>query len=323
MLTQENLKWYEKNKKYMSEAGMSLLFRQVTCPVLCFIIRSMKIIALMENTLGDERCTALHGLSFYIESERHKILFDSGPSDETLNNAQKLGVDLKCVDTAVLSHGHYDHSGGLLAFAALNSRAKIYMQKDAGGENYAFDGPEKGYRYIGIDKKILGLPQLELIQGDLQIDEELFLFTIDRRTFAVPGTNRRIVRKCTGRETYVQDDFSHEHCLFIKGKSPEASALISGCAHNGILNIMEEFIRKFGKASLPKTVISGFHLMKKNGYEESDLEEERFIARKLMDYPCKFITCHCTGEEPYENMKKIMGDRLNYIRTGNIGNAES
>lgn len=284
----------------------------------------MKITALMENTPGAEGCTALHGLSFFIETKKHKILFDSGPSPETLKNAEVLGIDLKEVDIAVLSHGHYDHSGGLLAFAQLNPHAKIYMQRGAGGENYAFDGPDKGYRYIGIDKKILDLPQLVLLDGDFKIDEELSIFTIDQRKFPLPSTNRRIMKKTSqggnspsDSASFTQDDFSHEHCLFINNGDKE-SALISGCAHNGILNIIEEFIRKYGRDQLPPLVLSGFHLMRKTGYQESDFEEDREIARKLMTYPSKFYTCHCTGLEPYEEMKNIMGKKLEYLHTGNI-----
>nr|MCR5187388.1 MBL fold metallo-hydrolase [Treponema sp.] len=65
-------------------------------------------------------------------------------------------------------------------------------------------------------------------------------------------------------------------------------------------------------------VLSGFHLMRKTGYQESDFEEDREIARKLMTYPSKFYTCHCTGQEPYEEMKNIMGKKLEYLHTGNI-----
>jgi len=295
----------------------------------------MRITALIENTPGVEGCLPLHGLSFFIETKSHKILFDFGPSDETLRNAEKLGIDLGQVDVAVLSHGHYDHSGGLLAFAALNPSAKIYMQRGAGGENYAFDGPDKGYRYIGIDKRILQLPQVQLLDGDYRIDEELSLFTVETRPYPLPSTNRRILKKVcqaptapvagaaptgvagTAPCTYIQDDFSHEHCLFVSCDDG-SQALISGCAHNGILNIMEEFIRKFGRDKLPQLVVSGFHLMKKSGYQESDFAEQRDIARKLASYPCKFYTCHCTGEEPYSQMKLVLGDKLDYIHTGNI-----
>jgi 7,8-dihydropterin-6-yl-methyl-4-(beta-D-ribofuranosyl)aminobenzene 5'-phosphate synthase len=63
-------------------------------------------------------------------------------------------------------------------------------------------------------------------------------------------------------------------------------------------------------------VISGFHLLRKDGYSEQDFAEHEEIARRLCEYPCMFCTCHCTGTEPFERMKAIMGDRLRYIRTG-------
>ena len=118
----------------------------------------MRIINLVENELGETDCEAVHGLSFYVETDNHKLPFDASPSDLVIRNAQKLGVDLTAIDTVILSHGHYDHSGGILPFMEMNPRAKIYMQHNAGGEYYAFDGGDKGFRYIGIDKKILSLP---------------------------------------------------------------------------------------------------------------------------------------------------------------------
>lgn len=91
----------------------------------------MRIINLVENELGDSGCEAAHGLSFYVETDNHKLLFDSSPSEVVLQNAQKLGVNLATVDTVILSHGHYDHSGGILPFVEINPRAKIYMQQNA------------------------------------------------------------------------------------------------------------------------------------------------------------------------------------------------
>ena len=113
----------------------------------------MRILNLVENEEGVPGCEAAHGLSFYIETQNHKLLFDTSPSDVVLRNAERLGVDLTAADTVILSHGHYDHSGGILAFTSFNPNAKIYLQNKAGGEFYAFDGEDKGFRYIGIDKR--------------------------------------------------------------------------------------------------------------------------------------------------------------------------
>ena len=140
----------------------------------------MRIINLIENTEGRSGCAYAHGLSFYVETEKHKLLLDLGPSGETLKNAQALGIDLAKVDTVILSHGHYDHSGGIMPFAGINDQAVIYMQQSATGDYYADNGrsaPER-YEYIGIDKKIAELPQVRFLQGDHRIDDELELFTI-------------------------------------------------------------------------------------------------------------------------------------------------
>ena len=77
----------------------------------------MRIINLTENTLGRAGCLAEHGLCFYIETDNHRVLMDTGQTDLFRQNAEKLGVDLTAVDTVVLSHGHYDHGGGIPAFA--------------------------------------------------------------------------------------------------------------------------------------------------------------------------------------------------------------
>lgn len=89
----------------------------------------MKIYTLMENTAASEEFVASHGLSFYIETKNHRILFDMGPDGRFLENADRLGVDISKVDLAILSHGHYDHGGGLAAFLEANSTALVHIQK--------------------------------------------------------------------------------------------------------------------------------------------------------------------------------------------------
>lgn len=154
----------------------------------------MRIINLIENTEGRSECLFEHGLSFYIETESHKTLLDLGQTDSSLKNAKKLGINLNEVDTVVLSHGHYDHSGGLIPFTKINDHAAIYMQSSASGEFYAYDG-DNSYRYIGIDKRILMLSQLRLLKGDYVIDDELELFTIKNRAHSLPFTNKCLLIK--------------------------------------------------------------------------------------------------------------------------------
>ncbi|MCR5400664.1 MAG: MBL fold metallo-hydrolase [Treponema sp.] len=272
----------------------------------------MRIINLVENEVGDSGCEAAHGLSFYIETQSHRLLFDTSPSELVLCNARKLGVNLAAVDTVILSHGHYDHSGGILPFVEINPRAKIYMQHNAGGEYYAFDGEEKGYRYIGIDKKIFSLPQLQLLKGDTKLDDQLQLFTVEKRAWPLPSTNKRLRELCDG--LYVQDEFRHEQNLLLTAGGKKI--LFCGCAHNGILNVMETLERKFGSAMLPDLVIGGFHLMKRTDFSQADTAEVTEIANRLKNYKAHFATCHCTGLPVYTQMKEIMGDQLSYVRSG-------
>ena len=272
----------------------------------------MKIINLIENTPGREGCAAAHGLSFYVETKKHKLLVDLGPSEETLQNAKVLGIDLAAVDTVILSHGHYDHSGGILPFTKINDKALIYMQESATDAYYADDGESASerYRYIGIDPEIMKLPQVKLLQGDIILDDELELLTIKKRSHELPFTNKRLLVKT--QDGFKRDAFVHEHFLVVKQEGK--TILLSGCAHNGILSILDAYIEKYGKA--PDLVVSGFHLMKKTEYRESEIEEIEGIAGELKNYSTNYVTCHCTGTTAFDVMKNILGEQLEYIHSG-------
>lgn len=273
----------------------------------------MKIVNLIENTEGVPGCAYEHGLSFYVETTKHKVVMDLGQTDGAILNAEALGIDLKAVDTVVLSHGHYDHSGGILPFSKLNKHALIYMQKDADGEYFADDGEiaeGERYKYIGIDKDILKLSQVRLIRGDYRLDDDLELFTIKQRTHKLPFPNSRLLIR--DKDGFLPDDFGHEQYLVIRENG--LSVMISGCAHNGMLSIMDAYIEKYGK--FPDVVISGFHLMVDREYREEEWEEIRAIANKLKTFPTKFFTGHCTGIAAFEEMKRIMGEKLSYVSSG-------
>lgn len=264
----------------------------------------MKITILVENSEGTAGTKAEHGLSVYVETAEHTILSDTGASDAVINNAKVLGVDLKKVDTLVLSHGHYDHCGGVLPFAQINPDAEIYIRRLADGPYY--DDEDK---YIGIDKKIMDLPHLHIVDGDTQIDEGLFLFgDVTGRQF-FPFGNKKILKEVDGCR--IEDTFEHEQSLVITEESKHV--LISGCAHCGIVNIMNRFRELFG--TNPDYVITGFHLMKKTDYTEDELQLIRGTAEELLKTKTKFYSGHCTGDAG-KYLKEIMQDRLTLMHTG-------
>lgn len=268
----------------------------------------MKIVNLIENTKGGRDCLFEHGLSFYVETKRHRLLVDTGASDAFIRNAGRLGIDLKKVDTVVISHGHYDHAGGVLAFAKQNSAARIWIQRLAKEAYYHRN--ERMEKYIGMDPGVKELPQIEWVDGNRRIDDEIFLFggVCGRRLW--PSGNRELAVK-RGEEFY-QDEFFHEQYVVLE--EAEKKVLISGCAHNGILNILDTFREICGRD--PDVVISGFHMRKKSGYGKEDLELAENTALELKRLNTRFYTGHCTGEIPYQAMKNVMGEQLQYVHSG-------
>lgn len=272
----------------------------------------MRIINLVENTEGASGCGSEHGLSFYIEMEHHKLLADTGATDLLLKNAEKLGIDLTEVDTVILSHGHYDHGGGILPFAEINPAAKIYIPAAAFGAYYSLrDGAP---RYIGLAEEIRRLPQVVIVGGTaagiFRIDDELSLFSGIGNTYPIPSANRNLRVKT--KQGLRQDDFRHEQCLVVSEGGRKV--LLSGCAHHGILNVLDRYRELFGGE--PDVAISGFHMMKKSGYSKEDLDMIADTAKELSKVNTVFCTGHCTGTEPFEAMKKIMGGQLRYVHSG-------
>ncbi len=258
----------------------------------------MKVKMLMENTKKDCNLCMEHGLSIYIEACGHKILFDAGQSQAFAQNGAYMNVELSEIDTAILSHGHYDHSGGLMHFLEINQRANLYVNEYAFGAFYSGTGKE-----IGVDPSLKDHPQVIHTTDYTKLAEGLELFTYNQmeRTYGSNSENLFVKEE----EQLIQDSFIHEQYLLIT--EGEKRVLISGCSHKGIRNI-ETWVQ-------PDVLIGGFHFkgieMNQEGMESLDGH-----ARYLQQFPTKYYTCHCTGTEQYAHMKGRMGEQVDYLCAG-------
>ena len=266
----------------------------------------MKIVSLVENTSNFPDLYIRHGLSLYLETSSHRILFDFGPDDTFLNNAATLHIDLANVDVAFLSHGHYDHGGGLPTFLSINHHAPIYLHKNA---FHSFWSSET--RYIGLDQQLKTNPQLCFTDGVTKLYDGMTLIS------GAPGHRFPASSNCNLKQelpdgTRIADDFSHEQSLIIE--DGDICLLLAGCAHSGIVNIMDQAKKVVGR---PMThVIAGFHLYQPRcGISEPE-ENVRAIAAALKRTKTKYYTCHCTGAPSYEILLQELGSQISYFSTG-------
>lgn len=259
----------------------------------------MRITCLMENTACSTELAAEHGLSLHIDLGPRRILFDMGQTEQFACNARLLGVDLDRVDTAVLSHGHYDHGGGMDCFLRTNDHAMVYHAAAAFGGHY--HGPEK---YIGLDPALKGNPRLIPVEDAADLGDGITLHTCADRMLAHPIDNAGLTVCRAGQ--FLPETFAHEQYMLICREGRRV--LISGCSHRGIANIVSWF--------RPDVVVGGFHLMKMDPQNPAHAAKLEALACELLDSGASFHTCHCTGEPAFDFLKARMGRRLSYLRAG-------
>ena len=265
----------------------------------------MIIKTLVENTSLSDDFRFEHGLSFYIEVQNHKMLFDVGASDLFLENANKMGVDIADVDMFFLSHGHYDHGGGLKYFLDKNKKAKLFIHEKAFEPHYA-DHQKNKLDYIGLDETLKNNDRITFTKNGFNIDENLNILADVPQIKLSPKSNKSLFMEQNGQK--INDTFIHEQNLVIKDNGK--TILITGCAHNGIVNILEHFNSTNG--FMPDIVIGGFHLSSRSGTCESNEDLDK-IAEYLIRTNAKFYTCHCTGIEAYARLKNKMGRSVDYL----------
>lgn len=272
----------------------------------------MKIGVLAEDTARSPAYGCEHGLSLYIESGRHKLLFDMGQTGLFLQNARKIGVDVGAVDAAFVSHGHYDHGGGLATFLEENDHSKVYVNVRVFEPHYSVRAGGK-IAEIGVSAALAENPRIVKTGTLFRPDDAITIFSgVDAKTLR-PSANRTLLME--GPEGRIPDDFSHEQNLIIEENGSDV--LFTGCAHSGIINILEKAIELRGRA--PRAVIGGFHLMLKEDVQ-GDANYATCVAQALGRYDCQYYTGHCTGEGGVRLLAKMHGSRVNRLTAGLIFN---
>lgn len=273
----------------------------------------MKVTVLIENTSNSElRCE--HGLSLLIEFNGKKYLLDTGSSAAFLDNAKMLDISLDDVHACVLSHGHYDHSGGFYSYLNENNAVRVYAMESAIDSYYS---SSCGMHEIGIPKPIIDthLNRFEFINSTHLPDKGVYLIPHSSDDLASIGRKAGLFKKC-GNE-YLPDDFTHELSLVFD--ADKGLVIFNSCSHAGIINIINEV-----STSLPgKNIyafIGGLHMDGRAGekrfctFSEAEIKA---IVNKLKEAGLEFLyTGHCTGNEGFSLLQKYLDDKIIRLTSG-------
>lgn len=264
----------------------------------------MKATVLVDN-IGVGCLKGEWGLSIFIEAGDKKILLDAGASPLFLENAKGLGLDMASVDYAVLSHAHYDHADGMEAFFAANTKAKLYMRKEAGEDCYA----KKWFvhKYIGMPKNIMRNHEERIVRvdGNFKLLDDVYLVPHYTENLDEIGRkNNMYVRR---DKKWHPDDFSHEQSLVFD--TDKGLVVFNCCSHGGADNIINEVSKQFDKPVA--MMIGGFHIFKQSK------EEVVALSKRLKQTGVKEIyTGHCTGQKSFEVMQGELGSMVRQLKAG-------
>ena len=276
----------------------------------------MILTSLIDNTRLKNRTDLAveRGLSIHASTMGKSILFDAGSSEAFCDNANSLNIDISHIDAAVISHRHHDHCNGVTHFLDRNSKAQVYF-RECEETNYVFK--TFGFKSnVGIDRQLLvrGVNRLTFVNQMVEISPNIFIITDISNKFAKPEGNKYLFTESDGN--CIPDSFDHELLLVVK----ESDGLIvfTGCAHSGVLNMIDTAIKHFPDIRI-KAVVGGFHLVglplfNSIGGSKKQIEQ---IGEAILDFPIdKLYTGHCTGMKAYQILKGVLGDRLEYFATG-------
>lgn len=268
----------------------------------------LQITTLVENSPGEHKSLIHeHGLCFHIDRDGERLLFDTGQSDALVRNAAYLRIDLAQVRHVVLSHGHYDHSGGLRPLAAAVSSFDVIVGRGFFAPKYAVAGPS--CEYLGNDFDVAwlaasGIAATAVDEPVREVAPGVFAITDFPRIHPDEAVNPRFRLRLDGE--FVPDTFADEVMLAID--TAPGLVVLLGCSHPGVKNMLDAAAERLGRSI--HAVIGGTHLV------EASPESLALTVDYLKKKAIRTIgVSHCTGGAAMECLRGF-GDSYFHNRTG-------